>query len=790
MRKMNRLIYFLLLFGCSFSLQAQNVALDSLSKKFDRYRKQSLQEKLYAHLDRTLYLTGDVMWFNVYYVDGSFHRPLDLSKVAYVEIIDLTNQSVLQTKIKLEKGEGSGSLFIPASLSSGNYTFRAYTNWMKNTSPDYYFHQSFTIVNPFIKLDKEVTSAKNQPAYSAQFFPEGGDLVNGIKSKVAFQVTNKNGAGIDFNGALVNEKNDTLVRFKPLKFGIGNFDFTPNSSESYRVIVRDVKGTNQSFPLVQAKAGGTTLRLEDIADEINIEVSRSDDEGAPIVYLFAHARQITVKAEAKFLQKDKATFKIKKDELPEGITQLTLFDDQLRPLAERLYFKKPKARLNLTIQTAQRFYDQRHKVVLNLNSSENASFSVSVHKIDSISFLKQQGITESFWLSSDLAGKIESPEFYMSDDALAVQAADNLMLTHGWRRFNWKSVLNNEISSAYIPEYRGHLITGKIIDTDGNPAKGVTTYLSSPGKIIQLYGSRSNANGEIQYEVKLTGEEKIIVQTDITKDSTYRFQINSPFSEKHSTYPIPAFNLTSSVATRLLNQSIGMQVQDIYFRDKINRFAAPFKDSISFYGKPDETYKLDDYTRFPIMEEVMREYVPGVLVRKRRDGFHFIVLDKVNNTVFKEEPLILIDGMPVFDADRIIEFDPLKVKKLEVLDRQYYLGPLTFNGLVSYSTYTNDLAGFQIDPKSLSLNYEGIQLHRQFYSPQYKDEKQVNNHLPDQRYLLYWNPAITIEKGKSIPVEFYTSDVNGTFQVTIEGMSKDGATTSSSHTITVNKQNN
>jgi len=95
-------------------------------------------------------------------------------------------------------------------------------------------------------------------------------------------------------------------------------------------------------------------------------------------------------------------------------------------------------------------------------------------------------------------------------------------------------------------------------------------------------------------------------------------------------------------------------------------------DSVPFYGKPDEKYLLDDFTRFPTMEEVMREYVPGVMVRKRKDQFHFLTLDHDDNVLFRDNPLVLLDGVPVFSINKIMNYDPRKVRKLEVMTHKYF----------------------------------------------------------------------------------------------------------------------
>src|SRR5688500_829348 len=171
----------LLLFAGVAAAQDQGFPIDTLVKRFRAHRDSSLQEKIYAHLDRTFYLTGETLWFKIYTVDGSVHKPLDLSRVAYAEILDKGNFPVLQAKVGLQHGRGHGSFFLPASLMSGNYKLRIYTNWMKNFSPEFYYDETFALVNPFVPSTEDRT--KPQRGYTIDLFPEGGNLVAGIRSK-------------------------------------------------------------------------------------------------------------------------------------------------------------------------------------------------------------------------------------------------------------------------------------------------------------------------------------------------------------------------------------------------------------------------------------------------------------------------------------------------------------------------------------------------------------------------------------------------------------------------------
>ena len=202
--------------ACFQSSRAQ--VLPGIEKDFAAYQKSNLQEKIYVHLNKSLYLTGELMWFKAYCVSGADNKLLGISKVAYVELLNNNHAPVMQTKIALNGGTGNGSLFIPFSLNSGNYLLRAYTNRMKNFAPDYFFERILTIVNPLKSFPAQVRPGGK--GYDVQFFPEGGHLVQGLESRVAFKVTGSDGSGQPCTGAIINQQNDTVVHFKTLKFGI------------------------------------------------------------------------------------------------------------------------------------------------------------------------------------------------------------------------------------------------------------------------------------------------------------------------------------------------------------------------------------------------------------------------------------------------------------------------------------------------------------------------------------------------------------------------------------------
>ena len=794
MKKIIVCLFILFSFGCSIPAFAQQQMLDTLTRKFKATREAGLQEKLYLHADRNFYLTGESMHFRIYQVDATVHLPVNVSKVAYVEILDASNQSLAQVKVKLAKNGGDGSLFIPATLASGNYVVRAYTQWMKNFAPDYFFHKHITVVNPF--LTPEVWPSKRPMPVKVEFFPEGGNLVAGVKSKVAFKISN---AGPDehYTGFIIGEDSDTIQTFRPLKFNLGHFYITPESGKNYRCVMTNSHGVATNHTLPQIFPEGYAMQLSDsLKDLIKVTVSHKGNlPSNPLLYLFVHARQIIVHAEARSTGNSSVEFMIDRNKMPEGISHFTVFNDKLQPLCERLYFSRPAQTLRLKAATDQRTYATRRKVSIELQASVNnqlveANTSIAVYKLDSLGSMESNDILSYLLLSSDLKGEIENPAYYFSDDVQAREAVDNLMLTHGWRRFNWEEVLKGNRKFAYVPEVRTHIVSAKVGRPDGTPVSNLLTYLSSPAKLVGLNGSRSNQDGELTFEIQdFWGSRKLILQPITDSDSMYSFSINDPFSKSHGTFSVRPFSITSAARKNLSERSLAMQVHDIHFREVAEKSMADARvDSSAFYGVGDQVYYLDRYTRFPVLEEVMREYVPGVLVRKRRDGFHFLVIDATKKGILSGDPLILLDGVPILDLDRFMKFDPLKIRKLEVVMRNYFVGPVLTPGIVSYTTYTGDLAGYEIQSPAIVMDYQGLQVSREFYSPTYENARARNNRLPDQRTLLLWKPFVLTSSDEKEMIEFYTSDIPGHYQVVVEGLTASGKAGSTSTTFEVKRE--
>ncbi|MCR6641212.1 MAG: hypothetical protein NVV82_19995 [Sporocytophaga sp.] len=761
---------------------AQSDTLISIVNNLKTYSENHFQEKIFVHIDRGVYMTGETLWFKIYLVNAKNLKPADLSKVAYVEILDDTYKPVCQKKISLIGGEGAGVIDLTNGLKSGNYTFRAYTNWMRNYSPEFFFHQSIKVINVFKKSASPEASSM-LPEYDIRFFPEGGYLVAGIPTKLSVKASDKQGKGVDFKGYILNERNDTLEQFRPLKFGMGSFIFTPKDSVHYKALIisEDQKENWVVFPKVLSSGYG--MRLSNEGDEkIKIDVSIKSENNLNSyepVYLVVHKHGTLQVAELSFFQNGKTSFIVDKSRLADGINSFTIFNKAKKAVCERLFFNYPEdARLQVEAQTDKEVYSSREKVEVRflgpgLTEEDAASLSVSVFLNDTLEDEDKCDIFSHLLLSSDLKGYIENSNYYFQQSKKETsEALDNLLLTQGWRRFDWKDVFNPENTHiSFIPEYEGHFIRGRMTDSN---SRGMLNnlYMSCPGKSVVFSMTRSSVNGEFAFPLKgLYGLNNLVFQTTL-QSSAPSIELYNCFSEEVAEYKSKPLLLSDACRESVQDRRVNSSIVKVYNKKQDSK--QTFTSERPFYGVADKIYFLDDYTRFPKMEDVIREFVPEVFLRKKKEGFYFLVSNNLSKKVFDDSPLMLIDGVPVFNIEKVLAFDPKKIEKLEIVARRYFHGALNTPGIISYYTYKGDLGGFELDPKSLVIEYEGLQMKREFYSPVYSNPEDVNSRIPDFRNQLFWSSDIKLTGNKEGSVYFYTSDQKGTYTIQIHGLSING----------------
>lgn len=775
---------------------AQNDLVNQLQHSYSSQVSNTLNEKMFLHTDKSFYLAGEIAWFKIYNVSAASHKLTDVSKVAYVEVLNSESKPVLQLKTSLNGGTGEGSVYLPLNMATGNYTLRAYTNWMKNFGAGSFFEKNISVVNTLTNPQQPVDDTTT--VYQVSFFPEGGNLVYGLQSRVALKVTDSD-KGLSYKGYIISNEGDTLSQFQSAKFGMGSFPFTPQQGKDYaaKLVLENGKTITKTLP--KPFTDGYAMQVEPLNDQqLKVTVQKTTGlTNAANIYLMASNRQQLKFAERATFMNNMAVFHVDKKALGEGITVITLFDNNRQPVCERLHFTPPSEILTIKASTDAAVYQQRKNVSISFSpltpagKSTPANLSVSVYAVDSVQTPDAQNILNYLWLTSELNGPVEAPQYYFnSNDAELESVTDLLMLTNGWRRFSWEreALSGKKPLLQYAPEYDGHFVSGRAKNMyNGALAGELPVYLSIPGALPKFYTVKSNKEGFFQINLKeFYGPNEIVLQTNTEKDSLYQLEVLSPFFESAPVAQASALTLTSGKQHYLILNSIGMQVQNVYHTENLNTYSAPAVDTLPFYGPANYRYKLDDYTRFTTMEEVLREYVREINVRKRGGKFQMLLYNEPQQLFFQENSLVLLDGIPVFDQDKLFAYSPLKIKNLDVLTRRYFLGSATFDGIANFTTYKGEGEGFSLNPQAVILDYDGLQLQREFYMPNYSSSDQNKNRLPDLRNVLYWKSDAAVEKLNTKQLNFYTSDRKGKFLILIQGIDTDGRAGATTLTFDVN----
>lgn len=722
-------------------------------------------ESIFIHTDKETYFPGEILWFKVYAVHTEDLTPVNKPSVAYIDLTDSQGTSVLQHKAEIGPAtRNGGSVFVPQRLSSGTYTLTGAT--LASEAGGRSFSKKITVLNPFAILDALPAPAEN--TYTLRLFPEGGTLVRGVATRVAYKVSDARGKGVKASLVFPDGTRGTSNAF-----GIGSVRITPGGNmpgvdtpgagtPKVKVILPDGRELEQPLPFVSDT--GYVLNAEDQGDHYTINVASAGHAGEMLKLVSESSAGKAVNYQVILNAAGSAAHLVPKAQLPEGTSRLTLLRNDDTPLAERILFRTPGKILRLNPALNKSTFSGREEITLSLNQvtpdpAITADISVSIKKIDDIQQPSHENIRSYLYLRKDLSGEIENPDYYFSDAETVKADLDNLLLTHGWRKFKNQSTEE---------EGRYHRISIRFTEkTSGEPLAGREATLSVPSRIPMVYTAVTDTNGVACFLVKnIYGTHNLV--THMTSGEASHAEILKFRPEAEPSSPADITGISQSSYNEY---AINTQVENIFSGKSRTTYLPPATlDSIPFFGKAYVRYRLDDYTRFVIMEEVLREYVKEVIVRKNRDEFRFRILDVIRRGYFSNNPLILLDGVPVPEPNSILAYDPLKVENIDIVTSRFYLGESIYDGIVSFSTYKGVLEDYALDPSFSVFTYEGLQPEREFYVPEVPGAATV----PDNRTVLYWTPRLMLSGEKSRSVQFSSSDLPGEYLIDIQGIDSAG----------------
>lgn len=344
---------------------------------------------------------------------------------------------------------------------------------------------------------------------------------------------------------------------------------------------------------------------------------------------------------------------------------------------------------------------------------------------------------------------------------------------------------NSIIKPVFRTESNGLSLSGKVINTQTNEAlPNAEIYLAFAGKTAMVYTAISDLKGDFNFLLpKLFGVQQIVVQALSKETKALKILIDEEFHEvtKDTT---TSFSLSSDWVAYANNLMVNAQITQAYqaFAPQSTYSSAHKFADLAFFGAPDKQYFLDDYTRFPL-PEFFFEIVPTVRVKGKYKEEYLEVSNNWESSMSNVNPLLLVDGVPVFDPIAFLKINNRLIKSTEIITAPFWLNPGVYNGIVQLSSYEGDARSFSLPETAIRQSYLTFLPQKQFPTPNYNAP--IDTHLPDFRNTLYWNPKVETNAAGKATISFFTSDALGDYTIQVEGFAEKRMLESSSKRIFV-----
>ncbi|TCD03390.1 carboxypeptidase-like regulatory domain-containing protein [Pedobacter psychroterrae] len=637
------------------------------------------------------------------------------------------------------------------------------------------------------KIVKNIPIKATSNNVDVQFFPESGNLVEGLPNKVGIKAVNASGLGEDVSGVIVDVEGTEVNKFETQHLGMGSFVINPQPGKLYFAKVKFKDGSEGKFNLPRALASGYLITVNSTTDNVVAKILMTADlVGKGELKLVALYNGNVLFVSRSPSQKQIITTNIPKKDLPAGIIQFTAFSETNMPIAERLVFVNNNSNaISATLGTARQSYERKEKVSVNLKAlfegkPVQGSFSVSVTNTASVKpdLENESNIFTSLLLSSDLAGYIEKPNYYfLNKEPKTQQDLDNLMLTQGWRRVLWKNVIAGVLPASSFQAEKSLKISGTVTTLGGKPVPNSKVSLFSSSGGFFAIDTLTDAQGKFNFDNMSFGDStKFVVQARTEKGkrnleikvdvvsgqlvtkSKNAGDVTVNVNESIASYLKQSDNYFDELAKRgVLERTI--MLKEVNIVEKKN----PAKNSTNLNGggNADAVITAEQLGTCPTLTICLQGRVAGLLFKA---GVPYLLR---NGNI----PMtIMLDGMDV-GADFLDNIPPSDVETIEVLKSINYTtiyGSRGAGGILVITTKRGGgMSGISsYTPGIVTYAPKGFYTPRLFYSPQYD----VADSRPDFRSTIYWNPhVVTAENGEAV-LEYYNSDETGTYRVVLEGI--------------------
>ena len=604
----------------------------------NEFAKRIPQEKVYLHFDNTSYYQGDNIWFKCYIVTSAQHQLSSLSKTLYVELLNPGGEIIEKRILKIENGQCHGDFSLnQIPFYSGFYEVRAYTKYMLNFGDDVIFSRLLPV---FDKPKKEgnfeekkmlgygrygpagnFTMKREAPvkekAVNLRFFPEGGNLVQGVKSRVAFEATNDAGNPIDVSGKVMDGNRQALCSITTLNEGKGVFTYTPGDNRRKDIAEIEYSGKKYRFDLPTGLPTGMVMEIDNLTqpDSIGITLRKSADilpEMLGVTILSGGRLQDYYLAR---MEKDEIHFTMDRKRLPAGVSQIVLFNSNGEILCDRLIFIDKHNLLNIRAKTGKPSYSPYEAVNMDITIADRddnpvqTTFSVSVR--DGTNEVENTySILTDLLLMSEIKGYVRNPSWYFANDGdpvetLRAASLDLLLMVQGWRRYSWKQMTGAEpFELKYYPEQgietKGQVLSQPIIGKPSSkPNVDVDLVLYEMGKEDEKGASVvssfvTDEQGRFNFVSDVEGRwSMILAATEKGKAKNYRIILDRLFSPAIRRYRYA--DLQVNIAENN-NKLVADETSANHPEEDDDAFLTALTDSLAKLGINEKVYHLDEVT--------------------------------------------------------------------------------------------------------------------------------------------------------------------------------------------------
>ncbi len=760
------------------------------------YEEQFPREKIHIHFDRTLYNKDETIWYKLYLLAGN-NELTKQSKNVYVAWYDTSGNLLKQTASPLFQSSAKGSFEIPANYKGDYIHVKAFTRWMLNEDSAYLFEKDIPINVGAITTKTKKVFAKTK----LEVFPEGGFLVQGLTNRVAFKATNPSGLPVIIKGFVLNDKNKVIDTLKVAHDGMGIFTLKSNPGENYQLSFTDENAQKSIIPLVISKTKGVGLMVAMDYEKAYVSVERSKELPANFkhLHLLVHQNQqvlytVSFKGEDKLLQK--ATLPI--EELQTGIVQFSLFTEDWIPLAERIVFINNRLHeFNAKMSVPIINMAKRGKNVIEILISDTAATNMSIAVTDaSIVTPENQTIYSDFLLSNEIKGKVYHPAYYFSSDADSVAAhLDLVMLTNGWRRYDWDKIKSGLLPELQYPKETGFMkLTGKVF---GNQALKTTANLQlnliiaakdSSTKMLFLPVEKDGSFQEnsafffdtvrVYYSfnnnAKLTDQLQVHIENGLLMQQYRKIDFNKSgvLQTWNDSLARAQLNFYLSEQEKLRRQMASATLQEVIVKSKVKSPTQLLDEKYStglFSGGDGYTFDLTNEP--PIGSLDILSYLQGRVAGLTINGMGTQATMSWRGAV----PDVYLNEMKM-TVDMIQTIAVSDIALVKVFRPPFFGsgGGGSGGAIAIYTKKGKSGRGGNANNKGMeNAILGGYSVFKEFYNPNY--EKPAANFEADNRTTLYWNPyLLTNKKSPRIKIEFYNNDTSKKLQIVLEGVNANG----------------